>query len=295
MLGKLLKYDLKSVGRFWWIAMITMIGASFSASVSMRIYLEMSFNQAYLSYLSNVAGFFMSLAMMALYLIFIISAVAMGICFLFVAISIYVRYYKHLFTDEGYLTFTLPVSRRQIYFSKLVNAGLWLLLSELVLFVCGLIMIVIILPTYGNGIIAVDTLQNWLESIVKEFQARGFWMIVQGGLCVLSVVSSTMLSVGVVYFCITLGATVAKRAKIIVGVGAYYLIDMVSRSLGTVLGVVPTVWVIMALIIFSGTDVFVFNSVISLMMTIFLAILSLLAAFFHCLTLNILERKLNLA
>ena len=120
-------------------------------------------------------------------------------------------------------------------------------------------------------------------------------MIVQGILCVLSVVSSTMLSVGIVYFCITLGATVAKRAKIIVGVGAYYLIDMVSRSLGTVLGVVPTVWVIMALIIFSETDVFVFNSVISLMMTIFLAILSLLAAFFHCLTLNILERKLNLA
>lgn len=292
MLGKLLKYDLKSVGRFWWIAMITMIGASFSGSVSMRLYLEISSSQAYLSSGNNVL---INLAMAALYLIFIISAVAMGACFLFVAILIYVRYYKHLFTDEGYLTFTLPVSRRQIFFSKFVNAGLWLVLSEIVLFACIMVMLVIVMPTYGKGVIATETLNNMIKGFVKSFESRGIWMIVQGILCVLSVVSSTMLSVGVVYFCITLGATVAKRAKIVVGIGAYYLINTGSRILATVLGVVPMVWVIMALILFSDTTPFMFDGAVSLMLTIFFAALSLLAAFFHCLTLNILERRLNLA
>ena len=292
MLGKLLKYDLRSVGRFWWIAMLTMIGASFSASVSMRIYIEMSFRQAYLP---GEYEFFFALSMMALYLIFIISAVAMGACILFVAILIFVRYYKHLFTDEGYLTFTLPVSRRQIYFSKLVNAALWLLLSEAVLLACGVVMIVIMIPTYGERIIAFDTIKGLIESVIEEFRSRGFWMMVQGLLGILTVVASTMLSVGSIYFCITLGATVARRAKIVVGVGAYYVINMISRILATVFGILPVFWVIIALLLFSETTSFMFNSAVSLMMVILLAILSLLAAFFHCLTLNILERKLNLA
>ena len=292
MLGKLLKYDLRSVGRFWWIAMLTMIGASFSAAVSYRLNVEITFKQALQSGETNIL---ISLALMALSLIFIISLVAMGACFLFVAILIYVRYYKHLFTDEGYLTFTLPVSRKQIFFSKLVNAGLWLVLSEIVLFACVMVMLVIVTPTYGKGVIATETLNDIIKGFVKSFESRGIWMILQGILIVLSAVSATMLSVGVVYFCITLGATVAKRAKIIVGIGAYYVIDVISRVLGTILGVVPMVWIIVALTQFSETNLHLFNGAMTVMLLIFFAAVSLLAAFFHCLTLNILERRLNLA
>ena len=292
MLGKLLKYDLRSVGRFWWIAMLTMIGASFSTAVSYRLYLEISMSQAYLSGENNVL---IALALMALNIILIISLVVIGASLIFVAVLIYVRYYKHLFTDEGYLTFTLPVSRKQIYFSKLVNAGLWLMLSELVLFACAMVMLVIVIPSYGKGIIAVDTLESMLDTLVNSFKERGGWMILQGILGVLLAFAATMLSVGVVYFCITLGATVAKRAKIIVGIGAYYLIDVVTRIFGTALGIVPMVWVIVILLKFSETNIHLFNGATSIMMLMLFAIVSLLAAFFHCLTLNILERKLNLS
>ena len=292
MLGKLLKYDLRSVGRFWWIAMLTMIGASFSTAVSYRLYLELSMSQVYLSGENNVL---IALAMMALNIISIISLVVIGASLIFVAAIIYVRYYKHLFTDEGYLTFTLPVSRRQIFFSKLVNAGIWLLLSELVLFACAMVMIVIVIPSYGKGIIAVDTLRSMIQSILDDCRNRGFWMVLQVILSVLVTVSATMLSVGVVYFCITLGATVAKRAKIIVGIGTYYLIDVVTRIFGTALGIVPMVWVIVILLRFSESNIHLFNGAVSIMMLMLFAIVSLLAAFFHCLTLNILERKLNLS
>ncbi len=292
MLGKLLKYDLRSVGRFWWIAMLTMIGASFSTAVSYRLYLELSMSQVYLSGENNVL---IALAMMALNIISIISLVVIGASLIFVAALIYVRYYKHLFTDEGYLTFTLPVSRRQIFFSKLVNAGIWLLLSELVLFACAMVMIVIVIPSYGKGIIAVDTLRSMIQSILDDFRNLGFWMVLQVILSVLVTVSATMLSVGVVYFCITLGATVAKRAKIIVGIGTYYLIDVVTRIFGTALGIVPMVWVIAVFLKFSETNIHLFNGATSIMMLMLFAIVSLLAAFFHCLTLNILERKLNLS
>ena len=153
MLGKLLKYDMRSVGRFWWIAMLTMIGASFSAALSLRFYLEMMMSEMYWASSNN---FWIALGMTVSYIIFLISVIAIGVCIMFVAVLIYVRYYKHLFTDEGYLTFTLPVSRKQIFFSKLVNAGFWMILSEAVLLVCGLIIFVIAMPSYGKGILAIS-------------------------------------------------------------------------------------------------------------------------------------------
>ena len=292
MLGKLLKYDMRSVGRFWWIAMLTMIGASFSAALSLRFYLEMMMSEMYWA---SSNDFWIALGMTVSYIIFLISVIAIGVCIMFVAVLIYVRYYKHLFTDEGYLTFTLPVSRKQIFFSKLVNAGFWMMLSEAVLLICGLIIFVIAMPSYGKGILAIDTFKTILTGIFDDFCDRGVWIIVQGILSVLSVIASTMLSVGVIYFCITIGATVAKRAKIIVGVGAFYLINTISRIFATVFGAIPIIWIVMALLLFSETNVHLFNGATSVMMLMFLAIQSLLAAFFHCLTLNILERKLNLA
>ena len=39
------------------------------------------------------------------------------------------RFYTSTFTDEGYLTFTLPVKRSTILLSKTVNAVIWTILS----------------------------------------------------------------------------------------------------------------------------------------------------------------------
>ena len=39
-----------------------------------------------------------------------------------------VRFYKTMYTDEGYLTHTLPVSKHQILVSKILNSGLWTIL-----------------------------------------------------------------------------------------------------------------------------------------------------------------------
>lgn len=47
--------------------------------------------------------------------------VILGCLFGTVVINI-VRFYKNLVTDEGYLTFTLPVSSKQIIASKLISS-----------------------------------------------------------------------------------------------------------------------------------------------------------------------------
>lgn len=41
-------------------------------------------------------------------------------------IFILMRYYKNFFTDEGYLTFTLPVTPHELLWTKLISGMIWL-------------------------------------------------------------------------------------------------------------------------------------------------------------------------
>lgn len=52
----------------------------------------------------------------------------------FIAVFIYtgLRYYKNLFTDEGYLMHTLPVNSHQLILSKTVVATIWSIITTLV-------------------------------------------------------------------------------------------------------------------------------------------------------------------
>lgn len=51
-----------------------------------------------------------------------------GMLLLTLVLMVY-RFYKNLMTDEGYLMFTLPVSRSQLIWSKLLVALVWSVLS----------------------------------------------------------------------------------------------------------------------------------------------------------------------
>lgn len=59
------------------------------------------------------------------------------------SILIVVRYYKSLYTDEGYLTLTLPATRGQLLFSKAFAACVWSIL-DLAIVIAGLAIVVII-------------------------------------------------------------------------------------------------------------------------------------------------------
>ena len=57
------------------------------------------------------------------------------------SILIVVRYYKSLYTDEGYLTLTLPATRGQLLFSKAFAACVWSIL-DLAIVIAGLAIVV---------------------------------------------------------------------------------------------------------------------------------------------------------
>ena len=65
--------------------------------------------------------------MLGLSIFFYVLAIAAGS--IAVTVCVAVRYYKNVYTDEGYLTNTLPVTARQIVISKLSVGILWSIIT----------------------------------------------------------------------------------------------------------------------------------------------------------------------
>lgn len=109
MLGKLIKYDLK-VNLKLYLGMAAVLLAT--AVGTQLTYMEWKEEFEAVTIISNLIYALMSIA-------FWITLIVMNVACVVLVIR---RFYKHLFGSEGYLTFTLPVSAEQHFFSKVISA-----------------------------------------------------------------------------------------------------------------------------------------------------------------------------
>lgn len=193
------------------------------------------------------------------------------------SILIVVRYYKSLYTDEGYLTLTLPATRGQLLFSKAFAACVWSIL-DLAIVIAGLAIVVIIPQVYQNSAEALNELEKALEMSPSLF----FWSTV--GISVVGCFGNVALY----YFSVSIGQLLSSH-RVLGAVIAYFAI--------------PTVFsVLMLIIMFAvGYDPFLGVSSDSLATTAFLssykasAIICILETFlFFGGTYYLLKKKTNL-
>ena len=143
------------------------------------------------------------------------------------------RFYKSRFTDEGYLTFTLPVSATQSYLSALSNILIWNVISGLVMFV-SMMMLVLIGMTGVPGMSS-DQITGNFGLLFEELTAIEGYLEYQMLSWVLGVVSFVAQPV-IIMACITLGAVLAKKHKVLAAIGIYYGVSMavgMVTSVGT--------------------------------------------------------------
>lgn len=127
MLSKLIKYDMKSLNRFLPVMHIFILLSSIliRTFITGRITPDSS---------SEQADLFMLLSFI-LYFTFII-ALSTG-TYLIAGI----RFYKNLFTDEGYLTKTLPVKTGTHLLSKTITGSIWAVINMLSIYLCTYIVV----------------------------------------------------------------------------------------------------------------------------------------------------------
>ena len=128
MLGKLIKYENRNVKKALLPLALGIILVSILGTIMLKISLFTSENFQPGSVIATVLSTGSSL-MLGFSILAIISAI-------FVAFFlIYQRYYRSMFTDEGYLTFTLPVKPNQILFSKIFVGVIWAIITAISTFI----------------------------------------------------------------------------------------------------------------------------------------------------------------
>jgi hypothetical protein len=288
MFNKILKHDIRSIARFWWIIAISTLGISVLGGLALRLVFEMSELGLESIFLITVATIFSSLfSMLSIFGILASMSVTL--------ILVYLRFYKNFFTDEGYLTFTLPVSRRQLLLSKTLSAFIWLSAHTVLIALCFFVFVIIASPASGNYFINVDMLSGIPDLFCAIWEETGVWTLVYLLEVLIMLMLSILFAINIAQMCITIGAVVAKKHKLLAAIGIYYGLNVVISS------ILPTVFYIF---LFSFAEsIFealanapeqVICTVIALVMFVVCALMAAAVFLVYTITRNCLERRLDL-
>ncbi len=199
------------------------------------------------------------------------------------------RFYRHKFADQGYLTFTLPVSVNQLYWSHMVNAVIWSFLSLItVSLALGLTKLSVFPPSLWNKIFLF--VKDIVNSDMPAVDLLCAILSILGFLCL------WLWTLSFPLVCVTLGCTTAKRHKILASLGYFY-----ALAAAVVVGAVIFFWVLFYLLALLSTWLFPDRDgvgtgflciIIAMFLDWFLSLLSQLVAGYFIVTRRM--KKLNL-
>lgn len=147
-----------------------------------------------------------------------------------VTIYIAIRFYRNLYTDEGYLMHTLPVTPRQLILAKLLVAALWVfVLSMLALWAICCIML------FGLPAMALVDMPVVISSLMEYFpQIFGMGPVAFLLFYVVLSLVSSFSNVLIAYAAVSLGQLFTKH-KVMASVLCYIGFTMLIQTISTLL------------------------------------------------------------
>ena len=222
MLKKLFKHDFRALSRTLFPLQIGILGGGLLATLLTVLTIRIGENTA------NTGGSAMLRAVIMG--VSATTAVLIGIAIMASAfvtlLLICYHFYRSFLGDEGYLTFTLPVSTRKLIWSKLLTGMLWTLINAVVIVVTLLIFSVF--GTTTSSIANIDVLnaiRTFFTDILPQLSEYVNVPLMTVEVVVIGILglASQMLEI---YFAIVVGGQVAKKHKILAAIGMYLLINM---------------------------------------------------------------------
>lgn len=232
----------------------------------------------------------------------------LGIVLFIIAISAYsvativlvmVRFYKNFFTDEAYLTFTLPVKRSTLFNSKLLTAFIFNTATGIVITV-ALTVFLAIAPSDINGLsmlsVMIETFDMTFRSLAVIMNGReGAWVVAYITLLVIYILVSFITQTLLLFFTVTFGSLLVKRLKVLMSILIYYGVNMAMTLAVYIVELVLSIGINLLAItpeVLQGTEILwlVLGGLIFM-----ICALGLVGAFFYKFALNKLRGNLNLA
>ena len=290
MLGKLFKYDFKAMGRVLWPLQIGVAGSSVLATFCLAFIVRSSNHLVKTGTLGNL----LTGASITLLVILGIAIYAT----LFVSIFLILqRFYKNLLSDEGYLSFTLPVSVDAHLWSKLFSAVLWSVISGAVILL-GVGILVVFGTATGNSVVNPDVFTT-IGEMFKLLSA--YWTPQLSLVCALIAILgaiSLFTSFLNYFFCIVLGGMISKNHKILTAIGCFLGLSIVVGIISSIFTqLIPSflsnwIWSLSSMSGIELLNAFVQTSIP--MLLIYIVFELALGVAYYFISRHLLKNKLNL-
>lgn len=135
------------------------------------------------------------------------------------------RFYKNLYTAEGYLSFTLPVTPTQHIFVKTATAMLFDVIS------LALTILSIVIISLGDlGYEIGEAIKYLFRIYFEKLEVHGGFYIAE---VVILLFIASLFSLFVFYTCITVGQ-LAKKNRVAASVGVYFGFYLIEQIIGTI-------------------------------------------------------------
>lgn len=279
MLGKLLKNEWKGTYKIGGLMLIVLVGVTFLGWLAFQspMWQELANDNYYRSTFGVSILNIVSVLTLLFYAI-MLAAVSVGII-----AYLGVRFYRTMYTDEGYLTHTLPVTEGQLLFTKTFISGIWILVISL-----GIILSVFALMAFMISAIlpAGYSLSDFWQEFWRVYDAemkdlfvmieetfgmsfRGYFIYM-----IVSMILGAFASVMTLFGAISMGQLFTKH-RVLMAIVSYIAVSMVKGIFGSVIeGIVTSVYTNSA----SGSTEIVgsyinTNMIIQLVLSVFFAAL----------------------
>ena len=226
MLGKILKYDMKTMSRFA-IPMYIASGIISIICCAILFFSLHTINSSNPTTDQGVAG--LVAAAMTSVGFYMIGIVAIAVISIVVTVMTIVRYYKSLFTDEGYLNMVLPVTTATMFNAKMLSTVIWALISSACASLCILVAAIVPIALYNP-----ETLTGVFEIINQLLGSFASDLPELTVVTVLESINSGLYfieSIFIVLTSITLGCVIFRRAKVFASIGLYFGITLAQEVL----------------------------------------------------------------
>lgn len=270
MLNKLLKYEFKATARWFLPLYIALIVLTLLNKLTMIVELP------------EIAVFTVLEVLLMVFYVMIIIFTSIA-----TLILLLVRFYKNLYTDEGYLTHTLPVKPSMHLNCKLLSGFIWNVASGVVQIISLFILFA------GEGLFS--ELAEVFGEAGEYLKSAGLFdnAIVTLIIFVVIMIMSVFYNLLMMYCSLSLGSLL-RQYKILGAILAYFVINFVIQILGTIVAVIgmntPIVYEILMVEDFTAE---IFN-----LMNIFMGVSGVLtlicSAIFYFLSHFAMSKKLNL-
>ncbi len=223
MLGKLIKHDFRALSRTLFPLQIGILGGGLVATLLTALTIRL--NDASWAG-ANGSSMLKGLIMAASATMAVLIGIAIMASAFVTLILICYHFYRSFLADEGYLTFTLPVSTGKLIWSKLFTGMFWVLINCVVIAVTLLIFAVF--GTTTNSLVntsVLEGLRQFFTDIIPQVSQYVSLplMIVETVIVGIVALAAQLLQI---YFAIIVGGQVAKKHRILAAIGMYLLINM---------------------------------------------------------------------